>query len=110
MGLLPDQTYTLKTRPQKISLRRFGSLVNHVLPVRLNPDGWLFSLINRYYTLTDCVECYQGCGRALMDGVMLNNQFIGTGQNPQVRLLSDYGSSLYVIETENDAQPDENVS
>ena len=109
MGLLPDHTYSLQTRPQKIALRRFGDLVNHVLPVRLNPNGWLFSLINRYYALTDCVERYQGCGRALMDGVMLNNQFIGTGQNPQVRLLSDYGSSLYVIEAENDAQPDEKV-
>ncbi len=33
-----------------------------------------------------------------MQGVRLNNQFIGTGYSKDIRLLCDFGSSLYLIE------------
>ncbi len=31
-------------------------------------------------------------------GVHLNNQFIGTGYNKDIRMLGDFGSSLYTVE------------
>ena len=81
-------------------------MIKHVLPIHLNPEGYLFNLINRQYALTDCVESYQSTGGALLAGLQLHNQFIGTGYSPEVRLLGDFGSNLYVtreISTETDA-------
>jgi alpha-galactosidase len=95
-GLDPACRYSVQTRPQSLFLKRFGGLLKHVMPISLNPDGWLLRLLNRRYCLTDCVERYEGCGAALMGGVMLANQFMGTGYNPRTRLLGDYGSNLYV--------------
>lgn len=96
-GLDPAKRYRMQTRPQSLFIRRFGGLIKHIMPIPLDPDGWVLRLINRWYCLTDCVERYEGYGAALMDGVLLNNQFVGTGYNSQTRLLGDFGSNLYVI-------------
>lgn len=88
--------YTVATHPQSVYIKVFGGLVKHLLPVSLNPDGFIIRTLNKYYCLTDCVESYTGCGRVLMSGVPLNNQYMGTGYNEHIRLLSDFGSNLYV--------------
>lgn len=97
-GLDENAVYALSTRPQRIMIERFGGLVKHILPVELNPRGFLLRTANKLYALPDCVERYVATGRQLMCGVRLNNQFIGSGYSPQVRMLGDYGSSLYIIE------------
>ncbi len=97
-GLDPDKHYVMATRPQSLFIKRFGGLVNHLLPFALNPDGLLLRSVGRHYCLTDCVEKYEGYGDLLMSGVRLNNQFMGTWYNPQTRLLGDFGSNLYVLE------------
>ena len=96
MGLRGDARYTVRTRPQSVFIRRFGGLIKHLLPFTLHPDGFLLRMANRFYRLTDCVETYAGYGDALMNGVLLNNQFIGSYYNAQIRLMGDYGSNLYV--------------
>jgi alpha-galactosidase len=68
------------------------------LPFDANPNGPLLRWLDRLYALTDCVETYEASGRTLMQGVRLNNQFIGTGYSKDIRLLCDFGSSLYLIE------------
>ena len=98
MGLDPGRRYTVATQPQKLFIKRFGSLVKHILPVELNPEGTILRTVNKHYSLQDCVEAYEGTGEALMGGIMLNNQFMGTGYNKQTRLLGDFGSNLYVVE------------
>ncbi|HEY8349760.1 MAG TPA: alpha-galactosidase, partial [Clostridia bacterium] len=97
-GLDPDKCYSLSTKPQSLFLKRFGGLVNHLLPFTLDPNGFILRTAGKYYCLTDCIEKYVGYGDMLMSGVRLSNQFIGTGYNSRIRLLGDYGSNLYVIE------------
>ncbi|MGE5613545.1 MAG: alpha-galactosidase [Bacillota bacterium] len=97
-GLDPEAGYTLATRPQNLFIKRFGGLVKHVLPFSANPDGLLFRIISKYKRLADCVEKYEGFGDMMLAGVRLNNQFMGSGHNRQIRMLGDFGSNLYIIE------------
>jgi alpha-galactosidase len=96
-GLKKDTLYRIKTRPQRLYIKRFGGLVKHLLPVTLDPNGFILRTVNRHYALTDCVETYECRGGTLAAGIMLNNQFMGTPYNDKTRLLGDYGSSLYTI-------------
>jgi alpha-galactosidase len=96
-GLDPDNVYRVSTKPQQLYIKRFGGLVKHLLPVTLNPAGFILRTVNRHYALTDCVETYNCRGSALAAGIMLNNQFMGGNYNNKTRLLSDYGSNLYTI-------------
>ena len=102
-GLNPQRRYRVETVPQSVFLKRFGRLVSHALPFRVNADGWLFKQINRFYTIKDSVQTYRGTGRVFHHGVMLNNQFLGTGYHPELRMIGDYGSNLYTVEAEQEA-------
>ena len=99
-GLDVNSKYTVRTRPQPLYVKRFGGLINHILPFHIHPDGFLVNLLNKFYTLTDCVEEYECYGDLLLSGVKLNNQFIGSYYNARTRLLGDFGSSLYIIRRE----------
>ncbi len=90
--------YSVRTRPQRLHLARFGGLLKHVSPVELNPDGFLLRQANRHYSLADCVEAYQCSAAALSFGIPLHNQFTGTGYSENIRMLGDFGSNLYIIE------------
>jgi alpha-galactosidase len=98
-GLEPSIGYRVSTRPQKLYIKRFGGLVKHILPLTLNPQGFVLRTVNRHYALTDCVETYQCRGDVLAAGILLNNQFMGSNYNAQTRLLGDFGSNLYTIMT-----------
>jgi len=102
-GFSPDSRYTVATRPQTIPIRRFGGLVKHILPVTLDPEGFIVRTANKFYPLPDCVERYECNGDMLNAGVRLNNQFIGSYYNPHIRLLGDFGSSLYTITKQKEA-------
>ena len=97
-GLDGSSRYRVTTKAQRIFVHRFGGLINHLLPFSINPNGLLFRWIDRLYAMKDCVEVYQASGKTLMQGVHLNNQFIGTGYHSKVRALGDFGSNLYTIE------------
>ena len=88
--------YQLNTRPQRLYINRYGSLTKHILPVELNPDGLIMRTANKYYTLKDCEEGYICSDKALLSGIPLHEQFIGTGYNERVRMLGDFGSNIYV--------------
>jgi alpha-galactosidase len=96
-GLNPGTRFRVSTRPQRLYIKRFGALVKHILPVTLDPNGFILRLVNRHYALTDCVETYECKGDTLASGIMLNNQFMGSHYNNKTRLLGDYGSNLYTI-------------
>lgn len=101
-GLGPSRTYRLRTRPLRLSIERFGGLINHLLPIAIKPTSPLVRLAGKYYTLPDCVETYFGSGQQLMAGVMLNSQYSGTGYNTEIRMLGDFGSNLYLIEEQDE--------
>jgi alpha-galactosidase len=96
-GLDPQARYRISTRPQRLYIKRFGGLVKHIMPMALDPAGFILRTANRLYALTDCVETYDCSGGTLAAGIMLNNQFMGTPYNNQTRLLGDFGSNLYTI-------------
>ncbi len=96
-GLVPDRDYKIRTIPRAIRAKRFGGLINHILPIRVDPNGFLFRLIDRFHKMSDCVESYSGKGHQLMSGIALSTPFIGTYYNEHTRLLGDYDSNLYII-------------
>jgi len=97
-GLDPALKYRVTTRGQRLFMKRFGGLVKHILPVSLDPDGFILRLLNRHYSISDNVESYTAYGKTLADGLMLNNQFMGTHYNENTRLLGDFGSNLYLVQ------------
>jgi alpha-galactosidase len=97
-GLDESARYRIQTKPQRILIRRLGGLVSQLLPFSINPNGFLFRWIDRLYALLDGVEAYEASGQTLMRGVHLNNQFVGTGYNQNIRILADFGSNLYSID------------
>ena len=97
-GLDETKRYRMQTKNQRVFVRRFGGLVNHLLPFPINPNGMIFRWVDRLYVLKDCVETYTASGKTLLQGVHLNKQFVATGYNEQVRMLGDFGSNLYAIE------------
>jgi alpha-galactosidase len=98
VGLDPETTYRVQTRPQPLYLSRFGELVKHLLPVTLNPDGALLRTAGKLRNLPDDVERYEASGALLAAGLLLDNQFMGTHYTDRTRLLGDFGSNLYVVE------------
>lgn len=98
-GLRPDMKYRISTRPQPLFIKGFGGLIRHIMPVTLHPDGFVLRTANKFYALTDCVEEYTARGDLLTDhGILLNNQFMSSGYSDKIRMLGDFGSSLYVLE------------
>ena len=96
-GLGTNDLYHIKTRNQKITLDRFGHLIAHALPVKLNPNKFLFRLLNKYKQLDQANEDFISSGEMLLSGYKMKQQFMGTGYNEETRLLSDFGSQIYQI-------------
>jgi len=99
-GLDKEKKYKVKTKPQRLFVKRFGGLVKHILPVTLDPNGTIMRTVGKHYSMNDCEESYDAYGKTLMEGLLLNNQFEGTFYNDKTRLLGDFGSNLYVVEEE----------
>lgn len=102
-GLDPELRYSVKTIPRGLSVKGFGALINHLLPFRIHPDNFILRMIDRFYRMPDCVEEYSAGGDTLMQGIRLNDQFMGTGYNNKVRMIGDFGSNLYKISAEQSA-------
>ena len=98
IGLDADKNYQIQTKPQNLYVKRFGELVKHIMPVDLNPNGFILRTANKVHKLNDAVESYSGDGQLLQHGILLNNQFVGSHYNEQTRLLGDFGSNLYVVQ------------
>ena len=97
-GLDPEKVYRLTSLAQAIRVGQFGSLLKHVVPVEIDPNGLLLNLADRNITLKNAVEAMTVSGGALMSGVMLKPLFRGTGYDENQRTQGDFGSDVYVIE------------
>ncbi|HWR18332.1 MAG TPA: alpha-galactosidase [Clostridia bacterium] len=97
-GLDPDALFEVKNRTQYISVKSFGSLINHISPIKLSGEGIPLALIARRYMFAANPERYLIGGDALSYcGIALMQQFASTGYNENVRVLGDGGSRLYHI-------------
>ena len=97
-GLDKGKTYRLSSRPQGLRVGQFGSLVKHVSPVELNPNGIILRTADRHYILPDGVQTATATGGALMAGIPLLPAFRGTGYDAAQRTQLDFGSDLYIVE------------
>ena len=97
-GLDPDKLYLVESRDQYLRISRFGGLIKHISPVQLNPSGFVLRVVNKYFAMKDGKEQYTASGRMLSEGINLAMQYEGSGYNANIRLLGDFGSSLYLIQ------------
>jgi alpha-galactosidase len=85
-----------------MNIRTTGSLVNHVLPVKLKVNGFILNAIaNRYIYKEDVMEKTMTSKQLEANELLLHHSFTGTGTNDQVMVLPDYGSRLFYIKKEN---------
>lgn len=97
VGLAPETQYIVRSKLQKVYIKRFGGLVKHIMPLELDPDGFILRTANKVFALDDGQEEYRARGDMLMEGIALQNQFLGTGYHQKIRILSDFGSTIYTI-------------
>ena len=96
-GLADERRYCLESRAQTVRVGQFGSLVKHIAPVSLDPNGFVLRTADRYYALPDGQERFAASGAALCSGVMLSARFSGTGYDKTIRVQGDFGSNVYVV-------------
>ncbi len=92
-----DKSYHMKSINQKMTLDKFGHLISHALPIKLNPNKFLFRLLTKLKMLDNAIEDVTLSGTALMHGYKLKQQFMGTYYNNQTRIMGDFGSQIYII-------------
>ena len=97
-ALSPQAQYRVNAKPQRIFVKRLGGLVKHVMPVELDPDGFILRTANKLFAMPDGAESLTASGAALLAGMKLDQQFVGTGYNDRIHMLGDFGSILYCIE------------
>ena len=95
-GLDPDMAYQVTVRPQFVDIRSFGGLINYVLPVKVNTEGFLIHAAANLYTMPTETESFTAYGDCLMEaGLRTKQRFVGTGYNENVRLMPDYSARIY---------------
>ena len=97
-GLKKDAVYTVTSLAQAIRVGQFGSLLKHVAPVNIDPNGQLLRIADRHFTLQNGVDNLTVSGAALGSGILLKPLFRGTGYDQNQRTQGDFGSDVYVIE------------
>jgi alpha-galactosidase len=97
-SLEPGKRYHFRSRPQELRIGQFGSLVKHVAPVNLNPNGLILRTADRHMTMHDGRQELTASGAALMSGIPLLPLFRGSGYHEKQRTLLDFGSEVYIAE------------
>ena len=96
-GIDRNKKYALTTRPQPLRVGNFGSLVKHISPVEINPNGAVLRTADRHYRMEDGAQSAECTGAALESGIPLALRFLGTGYDPNMRNQGDFSSNVYVI-------------
>ncbi|XMB72463.1 alpha-galactosidase [Mycoplasmatota bacterium WC30] len=98
--------YQINNRKQYFNLGKFGYLIKHALPIKLNPNGILFHILkNRYLYEIEKEDTLISGDKLVNNGFIPKQNFIGSGINDQIRLMGDFGSRLYyfkAVEDENE--------
>lgn len=97
-GLLNDKKYNVNVVHVEHNIHEFGGLVNMILPIHLNPEGWLVNFISKHKTIPGEQESYLVYGSVLNNrGLILNPEWSASGMNDGIRIMEDFGSRLYLI-------------
>lgn len=102
-GLDDNTNYLAQTRQQNFNVKLFGTMINHISPVKIKQDGKLQQLIDNNIAIKSEVQSYTVSGRALNNsGMKLNCQWGSTGYNSDTRIMLDFGSRLYTFDKQAD--------
>ena len=97
--LSQDIYYKVSARNQKINIKSFGNLINHVTPIEIKNEGMIQHFISKVYSYETEKEEFLAYGDMLNEvGFMPKEQFSGCGFNENVRLMGDYSSRIFTIE------------
>lgn len=95
-GLDPDVCYEVTVRSEALDLREFGSLINHVLPFKVNAQGLMMHVVSDHFMLLTEEDHYTAYGDCLMEaGLRPKQSFTGTGYTQDVRMMPDYSARIY---------------
>ncbi len=98
-GLDETKTYRITQRNQHENLRRFGDLIKHALPIKMNAHGtWFNALANRYLLQVEPFETIQKGNTLMAHGLTYSYRFTGSGHHESMRILPDFSSRMLVIE------------
>ena len=96
-GLERNTRYQVSSLSQKLRIGQFGSLLKHVAPISIDPNGQLLRIADRHVTLPEGEEVLTVSGAALASGIPLSPLFRGSGYDKSQRNQGDFGSSVYII-------------
>lgn len=98
IGFKPDALYHYVSRPESISLKKFGHLINYSTPVHVKEDGLLVTFLSKKHDMKSEREEGDVSGSALLSGgVCLAQEWSGVGYGENIRLVGDFGGRLYDI-------------
>ena len=97
----PEREYIVESVRQYLRIKRFGALIKHIVPFKIKADGLLVRAVERRFEMTDGLERYECFGDLLREGMNLSMQYEGTGYSPDLRIMGDFGSTLYLIKERN---------
>ena len=92
-----DGIYRLESRPQLLRVGQFGGLLKHVLPVELDPNGFVLRTADHRYKMYDGSMSAVCSGRALRSGIPVMKRYSGTGYDKGMRTQGDFGSNVFEI-------------
>jgi len=98
-GLDPEATYEYHVHMEQHDLKKFGSLLNQVVPIHIKEEGMIVNTISRRMGLDS--EALNGVAKGSTlnaGGLQLGRQWAGTGYDDSTRILLDFGARIYVFE------------
>lgn len=96
-NFLKGKQYSVEVMNQPHNIKKFGNLVNMILPIHVNSDGSLINLVSKHISLPMEKESFKVDGELLNRGVQLKSEWAGNGYDDNVRVLGDFGARLYFI-------------
>ena len=96
-ALEKEERYCVSSRSQNLRVGRFGELLKHVAPVKVNPNGALVRTADRHYKMQDGRQSFECSGAALRKGIPLSQRFSGAGYDANMRNQGDFQSNIYII-------------
>lgn len=88
----------VESRGFPIEVKDFGSLLDHISPIHIKPEGMIHNLVNKFYAMHTEEHIFETSPKQLEKaGFYLPQSFHGTGYNDQTRLFKDFDSRMYLV-------------
>jgi alpha-galactosidase len=99
MGLNNKADYHFYNRKLKYNVKNFGDLINTVAPIHIKQDSMIHNAISKFVKMDGESEDYVLSGSLLNNhGVVLKQNYCGTGYDDEVRYYQDFSSRLFIMD------------